>query len=169
MNTQNTIEIIKALTPIIVAILTLAGGTTGYLWYLSNKEKARAEARKIGAEGHKVNMEVEVTLAEGVWKIAGDFERQLKEVRKEFADYRRETDLVIKGLQAEVRTYEKTIKEKDERIDKLDDRVKELETELRKYQGVDVRTEEARDELHHQVDEAADKIKHDGFNDLNKQ
>lgn len=123
--------------PIVSAFLG-AGGFGAYFIYKGNKPKNSAEAQKLSAD-------VIVTFADGWQKYAEKLETRMDEMEKNF-------DLKEK-------TYTQALLSKDEKIKELEGRINVLEAELELREGIKQKAEEAREILHHSVDDSINEIK----------
>lgn len=102
----NTVAIIKTIGEVLLAI----GGLSGLITVLVNRQKTKAEAKKIGAESDslvaKTKQELPATTADSLVGTSGDVIEQYKQLLK---DYQIETNNKIDNLQRMLGTYARRI------------------------------------------------------------
>ncbi len=141
---ETVIEILKYAGPILAGF-----GISGIITAIVT---VRGSRPKVTAEAQKINMDIQILPLAEWQKLSADWERRFNRIEEKY-------DTMVAGYETKIQEYIKIDKEKDKRIDGLEDRIGELEGELKKYQGQEVRTEVAREELHHEVDIKMDDIK----------
>lgn len=150
MEFTHLLEILKILSPIIAAVIAVAGGAYGYFALKASKPKTQAEADKLNAESV-------VTIADGWQKLYKEVLERMDTMEKRYE--KRITDLE-QLIKEKDEAHAKIVAEKDKRIDELEKRVDDLEAELEKYRGIEGKVDEVKSGLHHDVETKLEDLKH---------
>lgn len=132
MPKETLLELLKVGAPIIIAIVTTAGGATGLFYWLLNRPKTAADVKK-------VNAEVGVTIAEEWQKLYTETNNRMKAMEDKYDARVKAFELQLeekdKAHAQALRDKDKTIREQNTKIDTLTRRVDELTRELNKYKN----------------------------------
>lgn len=150
MEFEHLLEILKVLSPIIAAVIAVAGGAYGYFALKASKPKTQAEADKLNAESV-------VTIADGWQKLYKEVLERMDTMEKRYEKRISDLEQLIRDKDE---AHAKVVIEKDKRIDELEKRVGDLETELEKYKGLDQKVDDVKNGLHHDVEDRLEGIKH---------
>jgi predicted component of viral defense system (DUF524 family) len=136
-------------------LLSLLGGGTlatiiaAYFTYRGARPKNNAEA-------HKIEVDTTVTLADRYERYTTELELRMEKMEKKYEKRIRDLEELIKAKDL---SHLEVVKEKDNRIDGLEQRIDYLEQELKKYQGTEHNIEVAKEGLHKDVDNKLNKLK----------
>lgn len=150
MEFEHLLEILKVLSPIIAAVIAVAGGAYGYFALKASKPKTQAEADKLNAESV-------VTIADGWQKLYKEVLERMDTMEKRYEKRISDLEQLIKEKDE---AHALVVAQKDRRIDELEKRVSDLETELDKYKGLDQKVDDVKSGLHHDVEDRLEGIKH---------